>query len=302
MSKFPSSGEFEESLNAIRIRDKGTPELIDEARNLEPSDASVRAFLTKKAELIQSKQQAVKKSPVPIWLESQPNYQRALNRIFKHMRRPMLFPEWLDVNTQKYLQQFSIDSMLFLEESGLSVQYEDPTSEANRLQHFRNFVVNRLYSDDVHWDFRFISSLYRYIQKTAQPNIESRTRSNKDHQDELEAIELLLQACDDTENKYFSFDARDYSPMLNQLRDNLIFEKSLSERQSRFIKASDDTVLERELILDLWLWFETNSIPVSGRSLHELLSIDGIERALPDLRSIQRNIAEWRRLHRGDTD
>jgi hypothetical protein len=295
LSKFPSPDEFEASLDAIRNRDKGTPELEAEARCIEPTEASLRAFLTKKADLIQAKREAVRASPVLIWLASQHSYQKATKRIFKRQPPLQPRPKWLESQIQYYLGCFTDDDLNISDDPELMLLWQDSDPESRRIKRFQEFVVDRLYSYKTSWESMFISRLYRYVQKTAQLHHEPHTRSNREHDEELAAIEQLLNACAESESRFFSFDASAHVPVLERFREQLLFEKSLSEQQPLYIKASTESVFERELILEIWQWLESNRIHVSGRSLHELLSIDGLERALPDVRSVQRMLSEWRR-------
>ena len=106
MSRVPSKEEFEITLATIAERDAGTPELLEEVGELKSTEEAIRAFLEKRIKLIDSKLEAVKLSPVPQWLHSQPEHQKGLKLAFKQRSKQLNRETWLDIQLHQYLNSY----------------------------------------------------------------------------------------------------------------------------------------------------------------------------------------------------
>lgn len=301
MSQIPSKEEFEITLAAIAEREKGTFELQEEAKILEPDYDAIYAFLKKKLKLSRQKQRAVAASAIPKWLKTQELYQKGLKRAFKSQKRKQSDHEWLDANAKHYLNQYEPVTESYYRhyhfdpevwnEDRVSEYLDDYNAETKRRNRFNDFVVGALQGNRHRWDSIFIRAVFTYLYEPL--TIISRRRSHNELDKELAATELLIDFVNSSKNVVFTHNLIKYGPVLHEFKAKLQGEINFNQEFPIYIKSGDETSPERELLLEIWLWFDAKNIKVSAQTLRELLSLDGIEAALPSERSIARNLNNW---------
>jgi hypothetical protein len=305
VNKIPTKEEFEITLADIAERDNGTPELLEAAQALEPTEKNIKEFLRTKLKLIRKRRYSVSNSPIPVWLLTQPYYQKGVKQAFKNKLKPLTTDEWLDRTTNRYLNSYQpVNESWFKKaifdyennhEASIPEQFSSYNSELNRRSWLNQYAIDDLRGrTSKPWDAMYISQLYAYFFD--EPTNESMNRKDNYLVEELVSIDNILSRLDCPFDSFFIRRVDETRAILLDLREDLKKDQQEGFNKPNYLRSAGESLPERRVLLALWQWFKKEGNDVSVGTLHDLLDIDGISNLLPSVRSMERNRKDWRKI------